>query len=161
MRFLLGLVGAIVLVGLQGALAPHLRLFGVTPDLPLAAVLVVGLRGGPGPGILWGGVIGALLDLGDGNHLGLFVLAAAAAGWIAGEAMLRIDPARVVLCWLLTALAAALYGCLVMVGALVVARAAVFVPGAMRHALAAAPYDGAVATVGYWLTSWVPRRSRQ
>lgn len=160
MKFLLGLAGVIILVGVQGALAPHLRVFGVTPDLPLAGVLVIGLRAGPTKGILWGAVTGAVLDLADGSHLGLFALAAAAAGWIAGEAMLRIDPARVVLCWLLTTAAAALYGCLVLAGTLVLDHSSVFLPGAARHALAAAPYDGALATLGYWLAAWVPRPLR-
>ena len=156
----MSLAGILVLVGVQGALAPHLRLAGVTPDLPLAAVLVIGLRVGPARGMFLGVLTGAVLDLADGTHLGLFALAAGAAGWLAGEAMLRIDPGRVLLCWLVSTAAAVLYGCLVLAGALVLEHGAIFLPGALRHALAPAPYDAALATLGYWAVAWVPRPLR-
>ncbi len=156
----MSLAGILVVVGVQGALGAHLRLLGVTPELPLAAVLVIGLRAGPARGMLWGLLTGGVLDLADGSHLGLFALAAGAAGWLAGEAMLRIDPARVFLCWVVSTAAAAVYGCVVLAGALLLEHGAIFLPGALRHALAPAPYDAALTTLGYWAVAWVPRPLR-
>ncbi len=160
MRFLAGLVGLLVLVGVQGALAPHLRVLGVMPDLPLVAVLVVALRAGPVRGVVWGVVAGALLDLLNAAHIGLFALAGGAAGWLCGEAMLRIDPAPAGVRWAVTTAGAALYGGTVLFGLLVLGHSAAYVPGLWRHAAIAAPYDGLLATLAYGIIETGARRWR-
>lgn len=150
MTTLLRLLALLVLIALQAALAQHLVVLGVPPDLPLVAVLVVGLLAGPLRGGLSGLAAGFALDVLRGSRLGLFALAAGIAGWLCGEAAIRIDPARGAVRWVVAAAAAVVYGLIVVAGSVLLGRTGVDVGGAMRHALVAAPYDATLATLAYW-----------
>lgn len=151
MNRLLRLLGLLVLLGLQGALAPRLAVAGVVPDLPLAAVLVIGLLGGPTRGGTAGLIVGGALDLLRGSRLGLFALAAGAAGWLCGEASSRVDPGRGSVRWVVSTASAAVYGVSVAAGWFLLDRNGVHATGALRHALGAAPYDGTLASMAYWV----------
>jgi rod shape-determining protein MreD len=144
-----GLLGLLLVLGLQGALAPHLAIAGVPPDLGLVAVLVVALDRGPGRGAAAGLAVGFGLDLLRGSRLGTFALAAAAAGWVCGEVGTRLDPGRPFVRWLLTSICAGGYGLCVAGLALVLDRDGIHATGALRHVLVAAVYDGSLATLAY------------
>lgn len=145
------LVVWLVVLGLQSALAPHLAVEGVWPDLPLVGVLIVALDGGPTRGGVAGLAVGAALDVLRGARLGMFALAAGAAGWLCGEASSRVDPGRGSVRWVVTTASAAVYGVCVAAVALLLNRNGVHATGALRHALGAAIYDGTLAAVGYWI----------
>ncbi len=155
MRLLAALVGLLLVLGLQGALGPHLTIMGVAPDLPLAAVLAVALALGPVRGAVAGLVVGAALDLANDSRLGLFALAMGAAGWFCGEATVRVDAARGGVRWVVTTIGALLHGA-VLVGALgLLDRGGLDVAGAVRHAVLAGLYDGTLGALAFW-----PRAAR-
>ncbi len=149
MNVLRALIGLLVLLGLQGALAGHLAIAGVPPDLPFVAVLIFALEAGPARGAAAGLVTGLALDLLRGSRLGLFALAAGAAGWFCGEVGTRIDPGRPAVRWVLSSFCAFAYGLTVAGLALVLDRNGIHATGALRHLLVASVYDGTLATVGY------------
>lgn len=78
---------AAILVGVaaaQTAIAPHLAVLGVRPNLPLVVVTAWGLLHGSGEGIWWGLGAGLALDLFSGVPLGMFSGGLALAGFVAG-----------------------------------------------------------------------------
>ncbi|MDH7489266.1 MAG: rod shape-determining protein MreD [Anaerolineae bacterium] len=78
---------AAILVGVaaaQAAIAPHLAILGVRPNLPLIVVTAWGLLRGSGEGIWWGLGTGLALDLFSGVPLGMFSGGLVLAGFIAG-----------------------------------------------------------------------------
>ncbi len=78
---------AAILVGVaaaQTALAPHLAILGVRPNLPLIVVTAWGLLRGSGEGIWWGLGAGLALDLFAGVPLGMFAGGLVLAGFVAG-----------------------------------------------------------------------------
>jgi rod shape-determining protein MreD len=144
-------LGLAALLVAQAALTPWLAVGGVRPDLPVVVVLVVGLAAGPLRGGLAGLVVGGAVDLLRGSRLGLCALAAAAAGWLCGEATSRVDPGRPAVRWVVCTGAAVAYGLLLAGAAAVLGRGGVDARGAVRHALLAGAYDGTLAAVAYWL----------
>lgn len=78
---------AAILVGVaaaQAAIAPHLAILGVRPNLPLLVVTAWGLLRGSGEGIWWGLGAGLALDLFAGVPLGMFATGLTLAGLAAG-----------------------------------------------------------------------------
>lgn len=78
---------AAILVGVaaaQVAVAPHLAILGVRPNLPLLLVTAWGLLRGSGEGILWGLGAGLALDLFAGVPLGMFATGLVLAGLVSG-----------------------------------------------------------------------------
>jgi rod shape-determining protein MreD len=149
MSALLRLGCLLLLLGVQAAVTPHLAIAGVRPDLPLVAVLLIALFGGPARGGAAGLVVGLSLDLLRGTRLGLFGLAAGAAGWLCGEAGGRVDPTRASVRWFLAAASALAYGVIVAGVAAVLDRSGIHATGAARHVVIAALYDGTLATLAY------------
>ena len=72
------------LAALQAAVAPHLAVMGVRPNLPLVVVTAWGLLRGSGEGIWWGLGAGLATDLFAGTPLGMFAGGLTLAGLIAG-----------------------------------------------------------------------------
>ncbi len=151
MTVLSRVLGLVLVLGLQGALAPRLAVHGIRPDLPLVAVLVAGLGGGPVRGGVTGLVLGAAIDVLRGSRLGMFALAAGAAGWLCGEASSRVDPGRASVRWVVSTGSAAVYGVCLVATAVLLDRNGIHATGALQHALGAALYDGTLATVAYWV----------
>lgn len=151
MTLLYRLLAVLLVLGLQGGLAPHLAVDGISPDLPLVVVLVAALRSGPTTGGVAGLAYGAALDVLRGTRLGMFALAAGAAGWLCGEASSRVDPGRGSVRWVVATACAAVYGIGVAAIALLLDRNGVHATGVLRHAIGAAFYDGTLATVAYWV----------
>lgn len=150
MRVLLTAVGLLVLLGLQATVARYLAIFGVPPDLPLVAAVVVAFSAGP----LRGGLVGLAAGLGEdllrGDLIGLFALAVGLAAWLCGEASRRVDPSRGGVRWVVGTLAAALYGVVIVGGTMFVFRLPVDPLGALRHVVIAALYDGVLVALAYW-----------
>lgn len=148
--WLAGIAAFLVLGGAQAALASHLTIAGTAPDLLLAGVMVWALRAGP----LWGGLGGLMaglgLDLSTGGHLGLFALGGTLAGWLCGEASLRVDLERGWMRALVASGAAVLYGGVVVAGAHWILRLDLDAHAVLRHVLVAGVYDGVLAACGYW-----------
>ncbi len=78
---------AAILVGVaaaQTAIAPHLAVLGVRPNLPLIIVTAWGLLRGSGEGVWWGLGAGLALDLFAGMPLGMFTSGLVLAGLVSG-----------------------------------------------------------------------------
>jgi rod shape-determining protein MreD len=74
----------VIVVILQVAVFPHLRLFGVVPDLGLVVAIAVGYYDGPEAGATVGFCTGLGFDLFLDTPLGLYALAYALVGYGAG-----------------------------------------------------------------------------
>lgn len=78
---------AAILVGVaaaQTAIAPHLAILGVRPNLPLLVVTAWGLLRGSGEGLWWGLGAGLALDLFAGMPLGMLATGLVLAGLVSG-----------------------------------------------------------------------------
>ncbi len=84
MRTVRVLLLVVVIVILQVTVFPHLRLFGVVPDLGLLVAIAVGYQEGPEAGALVGFVAGLGYDLFLETPLGLSALAYALVGYGVG-----------------------------------------------------------------------------
>jgi rod shape-determining protein MreD len=84
MRVIRVLLLVVVIVILQVTVFPHLRLFGVVPDLGLLVAIAVGYQEGPEAGALVGFVAGLGYDLFLETPLGLSALAYALVGYGVG-----------------------------------------------------------------------------
>ena len=144
-------LGMLLVLGLQGALAPWMAVHGIRPDLPLVAVLVAALGGGPVRGGVAGLAFGAAIDILRGNRLGMFALAAGVAGWLCGEASSRVDPGRASVRWVVSTASATVYGVCLVATAVLLDRNGIHATGALQHALGGGLYDGTMATVVYWV----------
>jgi rod shape-determining protein MreD len=157
LRWVLLGVSLELLIAVQAVLAPHLAVAGVDPDLPLVAALVIALQAGPSRGALAGVFVGLSLDLLQGSRLGLFALAAGLAGWVCGEAAVRVDTGRGLVRWFLATAAAALYQGVVALF-WVLGRYAMRSQGVLHHVLVAALYDGVLVALASW--PWAARARR-
>jgi rod shape-determining protein MreD len=84
MRAVRVLLLVVVIVIVQVTVFPHLRLFGVVPDLGLLVAIAVGYQEGPEAGALVGFVAGLGYDLFLETPLGLSALAYALVGYGVG-----------------------------------------------------------------------------
>lgn len=78
------LVIVFVLLALQTSFLPLLAWEGISPDLMLAFVILVGFYVAPREGLIWGIVVGIARDLLFGKFVGLFILVYAVSGYAAG-----------------------------------------------------------------------------
>ncbi len=78
------LVAALGALVLQSSFLPAFSVRGVEPDLVLIVCVLTGFFRGPRQGAVVGAATGFLEDVLAGRHLGLMVLARAAAGGLAG-----------------------------------------------------------------------------
>lgn len=85
---LLGILSLALL--LQTTVVPYLEVFGLVPDVLLAAVVTFGLLFGPEAGLSAGMGIGLMLDLVGGRFIGLSVLTLGVAGLLAGQVEKRV-----------------------------------------------------------------------
>ena len=155
MKALRLLVLAGVLVVVQVAVFPHLRFFGVVPDLGLLLALAVGYYEGPEAGALIGFVAGLGYDLFLETPLGLNALAYALVGYAIGvlkAGLLRTPP------WLPSFLGAVagLAGGLVFIGvAVLVGVESVKGTHAVVTISLAAVYDAVLAPFVFYLVARV------
>lgn len=68
-------LAALVVLVLQLALAPRIRIAGAAPDLLIILLAAIVLGRGPVAAVVAGALIGFLSDLGNASHLGLGVVA--------------------------------------------------------------------------------------
>jgi rod shape-determining protein MreD len=155
---LLALIAIVVLV--QVTVFPHLRLFGVVPDLGLLLAIAIGYREGPETGAVVGFLAGFGYDLFLETPLGLCALSYALVGYAVGTlqaGMLRSPR------WLppLLGLVGGLVGGLVLltIGVLVGVDGVKGAHGVVTLCLAAV-YDMVLAPLVFWLVAKVlPERS--
>ncbi len=143
----------VLLVVLQVAVFPHLRIANVVPDLGLVAAIAVGFREGPEAGALVGFAGGLAYDLFLSTPLGLSALSYALVGYGIGviEGGLMRAPA-----WLPTLLGAigGLVGGLVFIGiGVLVGVDAVKGMHGVETISVAALYDAIVAPVVFFLVN--------
>lgn len=80
-------------VVLQASAVPHLRVWGVFPDLPLVIVVSWSMLRGSRSGLVWGLIAGLFVDLLSGTPAGAATVALGAVGFLAG--MVRRTALRV------------------------------------------------------------------
>lgn len=137
----------VLLVVLQTSVMPHLRIFGVVPDLGLVAAVALAVTYGPELGATFGFVAGLTTDLFLQTPLGLSAFAYGFTAFLAGVLQARLArPAW----WVRPAIAAAagvVAGLLfVGLGALV-GQEQLWALRSIRTILLSAAYDGVVAVV--------------
>lgn len=91
MAFLGMLLLASVALGLQATLVPHLALFGVRPDLPLVATVLLAYARGSTTGTVAGFFIGLAQDVTNPAFLGLNALTKSLLGHVTGALRANLD----------------------------------------------------------------------
>ena len=137
----------VVLVVLQTSVMPHLRIFGVVPDLGLVAAVALAVTYGPELGATFGFAAGLATDLFLQTPLGLSAFAYGITAFLAGILQSRLArPAW----WVRPAIAAAagVFAGLVFVGlGALVGQEQLWALRSIRTILLSAAYDGVVAVV--------------
>ncbi len=155
----LGLL-VVLMVMLQVALFPHLRVDGVAPDLGLVTAIAVAYREGPNAGAIVGFGGGLLLDLFLRTPLGLSALSWAVTGYVVGVlqgGMIRSTRwAAPILGGLGGLFGGAVF---VLVGGLLGAEELV-TSHSIRVVLIAAAYDAVLAPLIFVLVGWALHEPR-
>ena len=91
MTWLVSACIAFAALALQATLVPHVRIAGISPDLPLIATVLLAYRRGPTGGTLAGFAIGLGQDLTNPAFLGLNALVKSLVGFGAGSGRDALD----------------------------------------------------------------------
>jgi len=75
---------------LQTSVLPHLTESGLTPDLVLVFVVLIGLHVGPREGLWWGALAGLLSDILAGRFIGFNIVTKLGAAYAAGFVGLKV-----------------------------------------------------------------------
>ena len=91
------IIGIVVYLVLQAAVAQHIAIGSVQPDFIVVCVVLFGLQRGPIGGSLFGFVVGLVVDLGNPGFLGLNALTKSALGFASGRLGAATSPGVIVL----------------------------------------------------------------
>jgi|SRR5688572_29057974 rod shape-determining protein MreD len=97
MKHLGPIIGIVVYLVLQAAVAPHIAIRSVEPDFVVVCVILFGLQRGPIMGSLFGFVVGLIVDLGNPGFLGLNALTKSILGYGSGRLGAATSPGVLVL----------------------------------------------------------------
>jgi rod shape-determining protein MreD len=97
MRHFAPIIGILVYLALQAAVAQRIAISSVAPDFVVVCVVLFGLQRGPIAGSLFGFVVGLVLDLGNPGFLGLNALTKSVLGYAAGRLGAATSPGVLVL----------------------------------------------------------------
>jgi rod shape-determining protein MreD len=97
MRGLGPIIGVLVYLALQAAVAQRIAIGNVAPDFIVVCVVLFGLQRGPIMGSLFGFVVGLVVDLGNPGSLGLNALTKSMLGYAAGRLGAATSPGVLVL----------------------------------------------------------------
>ena len=97
MKHLGPIIGIVVYLVLQAAVAQHIAIGSVAPDFVVICVVLFGLQRGPIMGSLFGFLVGVIVDLGNPGFLGLNALAKSVLGYGAGRLGAATSPGVLVL----------------------------------------------------------------
>ena len=97
MKHITPLIGILVYLALQAAVAHRIAIGSVEPDFVVVCVVLFGLQRGPIGGSLFGFLVGLIVDLGNPGSLGLNALAKTGLGYGAGRLGAATSPGVVVL----------------------------------------------------------------
>jgi len=111
-----------LVVILQASAVPHLRIWGVFPDLPLILVVSWSLLRGSRAGLVWGLVAGLFLDLLSGTPAGAAMAALGTVGFLAGLARRSVFRAQLLLPVVVIVASTVLYDLLLLLAMFVAGR---------------------------------------
>lgn len=97
MKHITPLIGIIVYLALQAAVAHRIAIGSVEPDFVVVCVVLFGLQRGPIGGSIFGFLVGLIVDLGNPGFLGLNALSKTVLGYGAGRLGSATSPGVVVL----------------------------------------------------------------
>ncbi|HEX6792099.1 MAG TPA: rod shape-determining protein MreD [Candidatus Krumholzibacteria bacterium] len=97
MKVLGPIIGILVYLTLQAAVAQRIAIGSVAPDFVVVCVVLFGLQRGPILGSLFGFVVGLVVDLGNPGFLGLNALTKSVLGYGAGRLGAATSPGVIVL----------------------------------------------------------------
>lgn len=97
MKYLGPIIGVVVYLALQSAVADRIAIGSVAPDFVVVCVVLFGLQRGPIMGSLFGFVVGLVVDLGNPGFLGLNALTKSVLGYGAGRMGSATSPGVLVL----------------------------------------------------------------
>jgi len=97
LKYLAPLIGVVVYLALQAAVAGRIAIGHVAPDFVVVCVVLFGLERGSIPGSLFGFVVGFIVDLGNPGSLGLNALTKSILGFAGGKIGSAASPGLLVL----------------------------------------------------------------
>jgi rod shape-determining protein MreD len=145
----------------QSALLPHLRIWGVFPNLMLMVVVSWSLLRGADQGLVWAFAGGLLVDLLSGSPLGAGTLALMAVAFLAGIGEVNVFRTHIALPLAAVLLSTLLYG-LLMLLALQVTGQPVDWPGSLaKTVLPSAVVNTLLTPLVYGTIYWLHRHLGQ
>lgn len=97
MKYLAPIIGIVVYLVLQAAVAQRIAIGSVQPDFIIVCVILFGLQRGPIGGSLFGFVVGLIVDLGNPGFLGLNALTKSVLGFGSGRLGAATSPGVLIL----------------------------------------------------------------
>jgi rod shape-determining protein MreD len=152
-------VPALFLVAVvQASAMPHLRIWGVFPDLPLLFVVSWGLLCGTRAGFIWGLIAGMFLDLLSGTPAGATTVSLAAVGLLAGFAQRSAFRAQLLLPIVVTVVSTTLYDLMLLLAMLLAGRTVLWIESLGRIILPSAILNLLLLPIVYFLLRGLYRR---
>jgi rod shape-determining protein MreD len=142
----------------QTSAMPHLRLWGVFPDLPLIVVVSWGLLRGAKEGLVWGLIAGVCVDLLSGAPAGAATVSLGAVGLLAGLTQRTPLRAQLLLPVVVMLAATLVYGIFFLVALQVSSRPVIWGETLVRVILPLSALNLLVLPVVYWPLRSIHRR---
>jgi len=143
---------------LQASAVPHLRIWGVFPDLPLLFVVCWSLLRGTRAGLIWGLIAGLFVDLLSGSPAGAAAVALGVVGFLAGLAQRSAFRAQLLLPVVVTLVSTALYDLMLLLAMRLAGRTVLWIESLGRIILPSAILNLLLLPVVYILLRGVYRR---
>jgi rod shape-determining protein MreD len=147
-----------LIVTLQASAVPHLRIWGVFPDLPLLFVVCWSLLRGSRGGLVWGLIAGLFLDLLSGTPAGAATVALGAVGFLAGLAQRSAFRAQLLLPVLVMAVSTVVYDLILLLAMLLSGRTVLWLETLGRIVLPSAVLNLLLLPVVYFSLRGLYRR---
>lgn len=142
----------------QTSAMPHLRIWGVFPDLPLLVVVSWGLLRGAKEGLVWGLIAGLCVDLLSGAPAGAATASLVAVGFLAGLTQRGAFRAQVLLPVAAVFVATMLYDLIFLLAMLISGRPVQWLATMGRIILPSAALNLLLTPIVYWLLRSLHRR---
>jgi rod shape-determining protein MreD len=141
----------------QSTLLPHLRIWGVFPNLMLVVVVSWSLLRGADQGLVWAFVGGALIDVLSGGPMGVATLSLMAVAFLAGIGEVNIFRTHVALPLAAVLLSTLLYGLLILLALQLTGQTVDWTGSMMSAILPSAVVNTLLTPVIYVTIHWLHR----
>jgi rod shape-determining protein MreD len=142
----------------QATFMPHLRIWGVFPDLPLLIVVSWSLLRGGGKGVVWGFIAGIAVDLFSGAPFGAAALALIAVALLSGLGAITVYRTHIALPLLTVFLVTIVYDLIFLLVVRVSGQTVAWLDGLFRVILPSAVLNTVLMPLVFGVMRWLHTR---